>query len=288
MTLFSINNLRWSHSNSRPLFNQISIDIPAGTIVSIHGESGCGKTTLVQILGMLWDRKIPNGMVSLDLDGSQRDYSSLSSTERDRYRREKFGFVLQNSYLVPHLSCLWNMSLPQYLSGVGFSAGAKKAQDILSGGGYLPTADPKLLNHLTKQSSKISQGQRQRFNILRALANDPSVVFADEPTSNLDENTSLFFYDVLKRWQIQRDGERAHKSLIVISHILEHAYEERFLNAQLFIIIRQNREYFHTDSDANHSLSNARSHDIQVISRSEVPTLADLKALIHTRASGPR
>jgi len=281
MNLFSIRDLCWAHNDGPPFFRGVNLDIPAGSIVSVHGDSGCGKTTLVQILGMLWDRTVSPGQVSLNIGGYPRDYSSLSSADRDTFRRDRFGFVLQNSYLIPHFSCSWNMALPRFLTGLGFSEGHQESHKILSGGELLPGPESVLLDKLEKPAGKISQGQRQRFNILRALSNNPSVVFADEPTSNLDQESSLFFFNVLKRWQSRTDPKGDPRSLIVISHNLEQAYSSSFLDAQWFVIIRHPRR----DCAADPTLT---SHEITVVPRTEVPSFEVFQNLVRNRNGDQR
>ena len=276
MNLFSIRDLCWAHGDGQPFFRHLTLDIPAGSIVSVHGDSGCGKTTLVQILGMLWDRQVSPGQISLNTGVGSRDYASLSASDRDAFRRDRFGFVLQNSYLIPHFSCSWNMALPRFLAGLGFSQGHQESRSILSGGELLPGPESVLLEKLESSASKISQGQRQRFNILRALSNNPSIVFADEPTSNLDHESSLFFFDVLKRWQSCPDPKGDPRSLIVISHNLEHAYNSRFLDAQWFIIMRHPRRIRGADPTLP-------SHDVTVIPRSEVPSFEVFQDLVRNR-----
>ncbi|MFA5421069.1 MAG: ABC transporter ATP-binding protein [Patescibacteria group bacterium] len=160
-----------------------SFDIEKGEFVSIMGPSGSGKSTLMHILGLL-DR---HSFGSYELDG--RDVSSLSDDELARLRNEKIGFVFQAFNLLPKTSVLDNVVLP-----LTYSKDKKlmkeRATKVLESVG--------LGHRLNYYTNQISGGEKQRVAIARALVNNPSVIFADEPTGNLDSKSGAQVMDILQ------------------------------------------------------------------------------------------
>ncbi len=168
----------------------LDIAFLAGEFTALEGPSGSGKTTLLNVLGLL-DR--PDGG-SLALDGE--DAAALDERARARVRLDRFGFVFQTFNLVPVLSARENVEYPMALAGAGREDREHRGRALLSGVGILEKADvrPDLL----------SGGQRQRVAIARALANDPEIVFADEPTANLDSRTAAEILDLMRRLNEER------------------------------------------------------------------------------------
>ena len=279
MTLFSVNSLAWDHSDNKfckqSFIRNISFNLPAGKVISFHGESGCGKTTIFQILGLLWEKAAIKGNVIFH-GKPNADLLSLSPKEQDRFRGESFGFVLQNSYLIPHFSCIENVAMPLFLQGESKVKALSVAENLLneesSKNGNLPTENS-LFFLRDQPANKVSQGQRQRLACLRALANNPSVVFADEPTSNLDDSSAKHVFGLLKKWKngelLAASDPKTERSLLVINHNLKQSHDEEGLKADLFVNISKNNE--------NHG----HSHRIDFIDRKNINSFNELEHKIN-------
>ena len=151
----------------------INIQIAEGEFVSIMGASGSGKTTLMNILTGL--DTATEGKVILDgVDAAQ-----LDETGRQRFRAEKIGLVFQQFHLIPYLTALENVMLAQHYHSVVDEAAAKAVLDQVG-----------LAHRMNHRPSQLSGGEQQRVCIARALVNQPPVIFADEPTGNLDSQNS--------------------------------------------------------------------------------------------------
>lgn len=162
----------------------INLTIGRGEVVSITGASGAGKTTLLQILGTL-DRPTSG---SVTIDGT--DVSRLSSKQLAHFRNQKIGFVFQFHQLLPEFTALENVMMPALIGGHTKQEAEAKALELLE---FL-----NLSHRKEHKPSEMSGGEKQRAAIARALVNNPSVVFADEPSGNLDSHNadelqSLFF-----------------------------------------------------------------------------------------------
>ena len=168
----------------------VSLDVRAGEFVALQGPSGSGKTTLLNLLGLL-DRP-DRGRVRVD----GADASDLSENQRSDLRRDRFGFIFQTFNLVPVLTAEENVAYPLVLSGAPTADRRRRARELLESVGLSEKADirPDLL----------SGGQRQRVAIARALANQPEVIFADEPTANLDSRTADEILELMRRASDER------------------------------------------------------------------------------------
>lgn len=159
----------------------VNLEINRGESVAIVGRSGSGKTTL---LGLLAGLDTPSEG-TVELDGAE--ISSLTEDERAKLRARRVGFVFQSFQLLPALSALENVMLPLELAGI--EEPQKRARDLLERVGL-----GERLNHTPRQ---LSGGEQQRVAIARAFASDPSILFADEPTGNLDNRTGQSVSDLL-------------------------------------------------------------------------------------------
>jgi lipoprotein-releasing system ATP-binding protein len=176
-------NLIRSHGDL-PVLKGINLSIQAGEIVSIVGASGAGKSTLLHILGTL-DRP-DSGQVTL----AEQNVFGLNEKELARFRNEKIGFVFQFHNLLAEFSALENVCLPGYIAGNEDKKVQAKAEELLN---ILGVGDRK--HHLPSQ---LSGGEQQRTAVARALINSPAIIFADEPSGNLDSHNAeelhrLFF-----------------------------------------------------------------------------------------------
>ncbi len=158
-----------------------SVTLVPGEIVALVGASGSGKSTLLQLLGLLDTPS--SGQILIDGQSTL----SLSDDKRSDLRRRKIGFVYQFHHLLPQFTALENVMLPLQIMGMSSSEAQKKAFSFLGKLNLQDRAD--------HRPSQLSGGEQQRVAILRALANNPSVLLADEPTGNLDEKTAATVFD---------------------------------------------------------------------------------------------
>ncbi len=154
----------------------IDLDIMPGEIVALLGPSGSGKSTMLQAVGLL------EGGFEGSIAIAGVEASKLPSDKRTQLRRDHLGFVYQFHHLLPDFDARENVVMPQMISGAERSAAEERADTLLSSLG--------LEHRLTHRPSQLSGGEQQRVAVARALANQPTLVLADEPTGNLDEHTS--------------------------------------------------------------------------------------------------
>ena len=190
--------------------NKVSVAFRDNEFVAVLGQSGSGKTTMLNVIGGL-DRFQSGDLV---IDGiSTKNYKAR---DWDAYRNNRIGFVFQAYNLIPHQSVLANVELALTLSGVSRSERRKRALDALERVG--------LKDHVHKKPSQMSGGQMQRVAIARALINDPEILLADEPTGALDSKTSVQVMDLLR--DVARD-----RLVIMVTHNpeLAHQYATRIV-----------------------------------------------------------
>lgn len=217
--LINVNNLKKEYCNEAvvtKVLKGIDLTIDKGEFVSIMGPSGSGKSTLMHILGML--EKATSGNYKFE----NEDVGSLNDSELAFLRNQKIGFIFQNFNLLPRMNVLDNVKLP-----LTYSADKKnineRAKKVLESVG--------LGERLTYNPNQISGGQKQRVAIARALVNKPSVIFADEPTGNLDSKSSTQILDILKR--LNEEGN----TIILVTHDPRTAkYTKRVVNLKDGII----------------------------------------------------
>ena len=175
----------------------VSIEFRKNEFVSILGQSGCGKTTLLNIIGGL------DNYTDGDLIISGKSTKTFKDRDWDNYRNHSVGFIFQSYNLIPHQSVLSNVELALTLSGVSKAERRKRAKEALEKVG--------LDDQLSKKPNEMSGGQMQRVAIARALVNNPEILLADEPTGALDSETSLQIMDLLK--EIAKD-----RLVIMVTH----------------------------------------------------------------------
>ncbi|MEM0084978.1 MAG: ABC transporter ATP-binding protein [Candidatus Methanomethylicia archaeon] len=163
----------------------VNIQIYKGEYLSLMGPSGSGKTTLFKLIGGL--DKPTNGQVFIE----NIDISKLDAYELAWLRCRKIGYIFQTFNLIPILTAIENVSLPMIFAGTPKQERIKKAQSLLEKVG--------LGERVLHKPSELSGGQQQRVAIARSLANDPSIILADEPTGNLDLNTGLEITNLLRK-----------------------------------------------------------------------------------------
>jgi len=194
-----------------PVLRGVSLTVARGELVALMGASGSGKSTLMNILGCL-DRPTSG---EYWLDGEE--VSGLSADQRAMVRNRKFGFVFQNFNLLPRTSALDNVAMPlSYTAGhLSERQARKQARRVLEQVG--------LADRLGHEPSQLSGGQQQRVAIARALVNNPPLIFADEPTGNLDSHTSA---EVLRMFQ--ELNAQGGITIIIVTHdqnVARHAQQ---------------------------------------------------------------
>ena len=177
---------------------EANLDIPEGDFVAVVGPSGSGKSTLLLLLGGMLSPT--SGHILL---GGQSLYT-LKPDERARLRREKIGFLFQTFNLVPYLTALENVQLPLFLAGMDEANQKKRAATLLERVG--------LADRLDHKPQELSVGQQQRVALARMIANEPAIVLADEPTGNLDPDTSQQILSFLD--EINREGH----TIVMVTH----------------------------------------------------------------------
>jgi putative ABC transport system ATP-binding protein len=201
MSLIKIHNLKKSfHADDlvTQVLHGVSFTIEAGEFISIMGPSGSGKSTLMHILGFL-DRAT-SGKYFFD----NEDVTDLTDLELARMRNEKIGFVFQSFNLLPRTTVLENVMLPLLYSHKKIANPKQVATEVLEQVG--------LSHRLDYHTNQISGGEKQRVAIARALVNKPSIIFADEPTGNLDSKSGLAVMKMLQ------DLNDAGNTIILVTH----------------------------------------------------------------------
>ncbi len=192
------------HFGTLQVLKGVSLDVEKGKMVSIIGRSGSGKSTLLHILGTL-DAPDQGEVTICDIP-----VTGLSSKKLAALRNQKLGFVFQFHHLLPEFTALENIAMPAFITGMNKKQALKKAAELLD---YLS-----LTERATHKPNQLSGGEQQRVAIGRALMNEPDILLADEPSGNLDTETSIQVHQLLRR--ITTD---MGKSLVIVTHNTELA-----------------------------------------------------------------
>lgn len=177
----------------------IDLQIEKGEVVSIVGASGAGKTTLLQILGTL--SRADKGTVQIN----NVDVAAMNERELSRFRNQEIGFVFQFHHLLPEFTALENVCIPAFLAREPKRKVEKRATELLDMLG--------LSGRLDHKPSELSGGEKQRVAVARALINNPSVVFADEPSGNLDSKNREELHDLF----FQLRDQFGH-TVVIVTH----------------------------------------------------------------------
>ena len=177
----------------------VDFEAEKGEVVSIMGASGAGKSTLLQILGTL----LTPDSGSLTIGGT--DVLKLSSKELSAFRNSSIGFVFQAHHLLPEFTALENVMIPCLIGGKSTKEARERAESLLSAVG--------LSERTTHKPSQLSGGEQQRVAIARALANSPAIIFADEPSGNLDSATKQEIHSLFFSLR-----ERFGQTIVIVTH----------------------------------------------------------------------
>ena len=191
-------NLSKSFGNLQAL-KGVSLSISKGEVVSVVGASGAGKSTLLQILGTL---STPDtGSLIID----EQDVLRMNASKLSAFRNRRIGFVFQSHRLLPEFTALENVMIPSLIAGLSNKESASRAKALLSEVGLLERMDHK--------PSELSGGEAQRVAIARALVNKPAVLFADEPSGNLDSATKQDIHRIFFEMR-----EKHGQTIVIVTH----------------------------------------------------------------------
>lgn len=192
--------------NELEILHKVCIDIKKGEFVAIVGASGAGKSTLMNIIGLL-DKPTEGRYTLNDIDTSY-----MKDDELSEIRNSQIGFVFQTFNLIPRMSALKNVELPMMYKGIPQKERTQKAKKLLEMVG--------MSDRMNHQPNQLSGGQKQRVSIARAMANDPAIILADEPTGALDTVTGHMIMDIFHKLN-KENG----KTIVLITHSKELAQE---------------------------------------------------------------
>jgi putative ABC transport system ATP-binding protein len=181
----------------------IDFEAKSGEFIAIMGRSGAGKSTFLYQVSLL--DKPTDGTIKID----GVDIIHLSSEDRTDFRLSRLGYVFQDYALLPEMTALENVALPLLMQGLDEKKAYQKATDALTKVG--------LAHRLNNLPSKLSGGEQQRVSIARAIAHEPKILFADEPTANLDNESSRIVMEIFK------DLHKAGQTIVMVTHEAEYS-----------------------------------------------------------------
>ena len=213
MALLELKGIEKRYPDGTRALRRVSFEVDAGEFVAIMGPSGSGKSTLLHVIGFL-DRQTKG---TYRFAGKTMD--DYSSEEIAHVRNKKMGFVFQMFNLLPRTTVLENVKLPLLYSDLKESLWEEWASSAIEAVG--------LAHRMDHETSQLSGGERQRVAIARALVNNPQVIFADEPTGNLDSESGQVIMEILQKL----NNEKGHTILLITheKYTAEHAKRKIFL-----------------------------------------------------------
>jgi ABC-type lipoprotein export system ATPase subunit len=185
LAILVASNIWKSFIDQQFVLKNVQLTLNKAEFASIQGRSGAGKSTLLRIVGLL--EKTERGEISLFGQATE----GLSEKQCAKLRLEKIGFVFQSLNLIPHITATENIEVPLWLKKVGTAKRKERALELLNNFDLKSLAD--------RFPHQMSLGEQQRVAVLRALANEPPLILADEPTAHLDEDNAEILFDLLKR-----------------------------------------------------------------------------------------
>ena len=198
LTMIKATNIKKSYGNVHVL-KGVDIEIAKGELVSIVGRSGAGKSTLLHILGTL--DLADKG--TLEIDGTS--IGNLNQKQLAKFRNKNIGFVFQFHHLLPEFTAIENVCIPAYIHKADVAESEKRAKELLD---YLGLA-----HRFEHKPTQLSGGEQQRVAVARALMNQPKVVFADEPSGNLDSASSEELHQLL--FDLKKDMQQ---TFVIVTH----------------------------------------------------------------------
>ena len=193
-----------SKGESLTVLEGLNLDIPEGKKITIVGQSGNGKSTLLNIISGI--DSATSGTVRV----GDKDLEKMTESELCQYRSKFIGLIFQFHYLLKDFSALENVFLPAYMAGMNKKEATEKAMELLEVAG--------LKDRMSHLPSELSGGERQRVAVARSLINDPKLILADEPTGNLDPENAALIGNLL--FSVT---EKYNKSLVLVTHDMELA-----------------------------------------------------------------
>ncbi len=202
MILEAKNIKKWYDTGDRSrleVLKGISLSFDQGEVVAVIGQSGAGKSTLVHLLGLL--DKPSEGEILFN----GKNITQYSDEQISRVRNENIGFVFQFHHLLPEFSALENVLMPSFIAGKSGKEQYERARVLLS--------DVGMTDRESHKPSELSGGEQQRVAVARALMNSPKIIFADEPSGNLDAQNAELLHDLLFSLR-----EKHQQSFVIVTH----------------------------------------------------------------------
>lgn len=201
--MIKASNIHKSYGNLEVL-KGVDLHIKAGEVVSIVGESGAGKSTLLQILGTL-DSPSNTYKYNTQIELNGQSFINMTDKQISKFRNQNIGFVFQFHQLLPEFTALENVLIPTKIAGANEKEATEKAYDLFE--------DLKIAQRLHHKPNQLSGGEAQRVAVARALINSPKIIYADEPTGNLDSKNAddlhRLFFDLRDKY---------NQTFVIVTH----------------------------------------------------------------------